>query len=53
MIAEAILTIVLPATGVGLYKAIRVEQEVEANKEDIKYIRERVDRIFDHLLEKK
>lgn len=50
MILEAVVSLLVPAVATGLYKAVRVEKEVETQKEDIIYIRSRVDDILDHLL---
>ena len=53
MILEAIVTVAVPLGVAGLVKAIQVDQKVKTQDEDIKYIRSRVDKILDHLLDHK
>lgn len=53
MILEAMVGVITPMAIGAIYKAIRVEKSVEDLEEDVKYIRDRVDTIMEHLLETK
>lgn len=52
-IKDIVFGILLPLAPVAVYKAVRVEAKVEDQDQDIKEIKENVNRILDHLLNSK